>query len=109
MLPFVFDGREIAQGRVAARWIVEAFDELKDGHARLGVGSEAMSVDQLAFEGGEETLAHRIVVGVADGAGGWTNPGLLAAIAESNRRVLRAFVRMMDGKRCSDRAFLDHV
>ena len=51
----------MATGRVA-----EAVDELKDGHPRLTVRSEATSVDQLAFEGGEETLAHRIVVGVAD-------------------------------------------
>jgi hypothetical protein len=78
---------------------VEAFDELKDGHPRLGVGSEAMSVDQRAFEGGEETLAHRIVVGVADRACGWTNAGLLAAIAESNRRVLRAFDALLFVKR----------
>ena len=42
------------------------FDELKDGHPRLAVRSEATPIDQLAFEGGEETLAHRIVVGVAD-------------------------------------------
>ena len=58
--------------------------------------SEAVAIDQLAFEGGEETLAHRIVVGVADRARRWTNPGLLAAITESNRRVLRASVRVMD-------------
>lgn len=30
--PFVFDGREIAQRRVAALWIVQAFDEAEDGH-----------------------------------------------------------------------------
>ena len=48
--------------------IVGAFDELKDGHPRLAVRSETTSVDQRAFEGGEETLAHRIVVGVADRA-----------------------------------------
>ena len=68
MFPFVFDGRKIAQGRVAARRIVEAFDELENGGPRLAVRSEATSIDQLAFEGGEETLAHRIVVGVADRA-----------------------------------------
>ena len=74
---------------MAAGRIVEAFDELEDGHPRLAVRSEATSIDQLAFEGGEETLAHRIVVGVADRACRRTNAGLLAAIAESDRRVLR--------------------
>src|ERR1700683_5694221 len=76
--------------------MVEAFNELKDGHPRLAVRSEATPINQLAFEGGEETLAHRIVVGVADRACRWTNAGFLAAIAESDRRVLRAAIRMMD-------------
>src|SRR5271163_5286046 len=59
MFPFVFDGRKIAKGRMATGRVVEAFDELKDGHPRLVVRSEAAPIDQLAFEGGEETLAHR--------------------------------------------------
>src|SRR5277367_5603080 len=96
MFPFVFDGRKIAQGRVAARRIVEAFDELKDGHPRLAARSEATPTDQLAFKRCKETLAHRVVVGVADRACRWTDAGFLAAIAESDRRVLRTAIRMMD-------------
>src|SRR5580692_800119 len=99
MFPFVFGGRKIAQGRVAACGIVEAFDELKDGHPRLAVRSEGTSIDQFAFEGGEETLAHRIVVSVADRACRWTNAGLLAAIAESDRRVLRTADALLFVKR----------
>ena len=101
MFPFVFDGGEITEGRVAAGRIVEAFDELEDGHPRLAVRSEATSIDQLAFEGGEETLAHRIVVGVADRACRRTNAGLLAAIAESDRRVLRTADALLFVKRRS--------
>ena len=75
---------------MAARGIVETFDELKDSRPRLAVRSEATPIDQLAFEGGEETLAHRIVVvGVADRACRRTNAGFPAAIAESDRGVLR--------------------
>src|SRR4029077_2123878 len=96
MLPFVFDWRGKAHGRGAAGGTVEAFDELKDGHPRLAVRSKATPIDQLAFEGGEETLAHRIVVGVADRACRWTNAGFLAASAESDRRILRTAIRMMD-------------
>src|SRR5271170_1746711 len=96
MFPFVFDGGKIPKGRVATGRIVEAFDELKDGHPRLALRSEATPIDQLAFEGGEETLAHCIVVGVADRACRWTNAGFLAASAESDRRVLRTAIRMMD-------------
>src|ERR1700729_4041044 len=58
--------------------------------------SKATPIGQLAFEGGEETLAHRIVVGVADRACRWTNAGFLAASAESDRRILRTAIRMMD-------------
>ena len=93
MFPFVFDGRKIPKGRMATARVVEAFDELKDGHPRLAVRSEAAPIDQLAFEGGEETLAHRIVVGVADRACRWTNAGFLAASAESDRSVLGGFNR----------------
>ena len=46
--------------------IAEAFDELKDGDPRLAVRSEATPIDQFAFESGEEILAHRIIVGVAE-------------------------------------------
>ena len=99
MFPFVFDGRKIAQGRVAARRIVEAFDEVKDGHPRRAVRSETAPIDQLAFEGSEETLAHRIVVGVADRACRWTNAGFLAASAESDRRVLRTADALLFVKR----------
>ena len=99
MFPFVFDGRKIAQGRMAAGRVVEAFDEVKDGDPRRAVRSETAPIDQLAFEGGEETLAHRIVVGVADRACRWTNGGFLAASAESDRRVLRTTDALLFVKR----------
>ena len=99
MFPFVFHGGKIPKGRVATGRVVEAFDELKDGHPRLAVRSEAARIDQLAFEGGEETLAHRIVVGVADRACRWTNAGFLAASAESDRRVLRTADALLFVKR----------
>ena len=81
---------------MAAGRIVEAFDELEDGDAGLAMRSEAATIDELALEGSEETLAHRIVVGVADRACRWTNAGFPAASAESDRRVLRTAIRMMD-------------
>ena len=84
VFPFVFDGGGITEGRVAAGRIVEAFDELEDGDAGLAMRSEAATIDELALEGREETLAHRIVVGVADRACRWTDAGLLAAIAEGD-------------------------
>ena len=46
--------------------IVEALDELEDGHARFGLRLEATPIEQLTFERGEETLRHRVVVGISD-------------------------------------------
>ena len=41
--------------------IVPSLDELEDRQAGLGLGLELAPVEQLAFERGEEALAHRIV------------------------------------------------
>ncbi len=38
--------------------IVPSLDELEYGYASLGLGLEIAPVDPLAFERGEETLAH---------------------------------------------------
>ena len=84
---------------MAAGRSVEAFDELEDGHPRLAVRSEATPIDQLAFEGGEETFAHRIVVGVADRACRWADAGLRAASAEGDRGVLRTADALLFVKR----------
>jgi hypothetical protein len=72
---------------------------LREIAARLAEQGLVSRIHQLAFEGGEETLAHRIVVGVADRACRWTNAGLLAAIAESDRRVLRTADALLFVKR----------
>ena len=37
--------------------VVPAFDEVENGHARFGLGAEAPSLEQLAFEGGGNALA----------------------------------------------------
>lgn len=46
--------------------IIPAFDELEYGHARFGLGAELTPVEQLAFERGEEALAHGAIVCIAD-------------------------------------------
>jgi len=46
--------------------IVPSFDELEDRHASLALSMEVAAVDQLAFQGGEKTLAHGIVETVSD-------------------------------------------
>ena len=76
--------------------IVPALDELEDGHAGLRLGLELPPIEQLALQGGEEALAHRIVVGIANRPHRRPDAGFLAAQAEGDRGVLRSLVRVMD-------------
>ena len=48
--------------------IVPALDEVEDSETSLDLVLETRSIEELALERGEEALAHRVVVGVADRA-----------------------------------------
>ena len=76
--------------------VVPAFDELEYGHAVLRLGGKRAPIEQLAFQRGEEALAHRVVVGIPDRAHGRPHIGLLAAQSQGDRGVLRALVAMVD-------------
>ena len=58
------------------------------GCVRLGLRLEAVPADKLAFEGGEEALAHGVVIFVADRTHRGTHTCIAAAMAELNRGVL---------------------
>ncbi len=45
--------------------IIPPFNVREDGQARFLMCTEAATIDQLTFQGGEETLAHRVVIAVA--------------------------------------------
>ena len=77
-------------------WIVPAFDELEDGLSCLGWISEALPVDQLTFQGGEEALAHGVVISVAGRPHGGTHAHRLASLAEGDGGVVRPLVGMVD-------------
>ena len=76
--------------------VVPPLDKIEDGHPCFGVRGESVLFEQLAFEGGEETLTHSVVVAITDRAHRRTHPSLLAALAEGDRRVLTALVGMVD-------------
>src|SRR6476620_3984271 len=76
--------------------IVEAFDERERRVARLVLCLEPAASEKLAFEGGEEALAHGIVVCVADRTHRGAHAGVTAAVAELDRAVLRTLVGVMD-------------
>src|SRR4051794_12922260 len=93
-LLFVANGRAIPQGGVPPGGIVEAFDEAEAGHACLDLRGKAGSLEQFAFEGGEEALAQGVVPrsgvagprtgsGIPDRAHRGPHAGFLAALAES--------------------------
>ena len=58
--------------------------------------AEAAASEQLAFGGGEEALAHGVVVAIPDRSGGRAHAGIAAALAEGDRGVLRSLVGMVD-------------
>ena len=76
-----------SQGQMAAVWIVPAFDVLEDRHAGLSLATEYAPVNELAFEGGEEALRHRVVKAVAHRSHGGCDAHLSAAFAEGVRRT----------------------
>lgn len=105
----------VAEGRVTAARVVEAFDVGEHG----GPGFDRMAIrvplEQLALERGEEALGEGVVVAIADRAHGRLNPGLagteslgrgepavrlLAAIAMArvvgNRKGAERFLRWTD-------------
>jgi hypothetical protein len=69
---------------------MEALDEFKDRHPSFCLGLEAVAIEQLALERGEEALAHRVVVRVTHTTHRRPDAHLAAALAERDRRVLAA-------------------
>ena len=57
---------------------------------------ETTSIEQLAFERGKEALRHRVVVGVADRPHRGAHARLPTSLAELDRGILRALIRMVD-------------
>ena len=84
---------------MAAAPIVEAFDERERRIARLDLCLEPAAIEKLAFEGGEEALAHGIVVCVADRTHRGAHARVTAAVTELDRGVLRTLVGVMDHAR----------
>ena len=76
--------------------VVEALDEVEDGHPGLGSGPEPATVQQLALERGEEALAEGVVVGVSHRSHRRLYAYLPAAEAEGDGRVLGPLVRVVD-------------
>lgn len=88
--------REVTNRRVPAPCVVEAFDEIEDREFGVGGGKESGAVEELALERGEEALAHRVVVAIADRTHRGANTVFATRPAELDRRVLATLVRVTD-------------
>ena len=62
--------RDLTERTVPTTWVVPTFDVRKQCQPSLRAGLENLSIEQLTFKTGEETLCRRIVVGVANAAQG---------------------------------------
>ena len=104
MMPsFVVDRRQVVERGVTTARIVEALDEGEHGAAGFRLGLEATAIKELAFEGGEEALAHGVVIGVSNRAHRGAHACLAAAMAELDRGVLRTLIGVMDHRSGSSR------
>src|ERR1700734_907907 len=81
---------------MAATRVIPPFNEFEDRHAGFDLSFEMTAIEQLAFEGGEETFAHGVVEAIAHRTHRRSHPRLLTALAKGQRSILAALVGVMD-------------
>lgn len=77
-------------------WVVPAFNEAEDFPTRGCVRIESGAIDEFAFEGGEEALAHGVVVAISDRSHGGSDTSFKTAFSECDRGVLAPLVGVVD-------------
>ena len=88
--------RQIPERRMPPPRIVKSLDVVEHRTLCLLVRSEAMPRQQFALQRRKEALGHRVVIAVADRTHRWFDIGLGTSVAERDRRVLRALIRVVD-------------
>jgi hypothetical protein len=61
ILFFILHGGKIVEPGVTAMRVVPGFDEREDSHSCFDLGLEPASVEEYAFQNGEEALAQGVV------------------------------------------------
>lgn len=87
--------RHVDQNALAAAYDVPGLDPRERRQARFGLGLPALAVDQFALAAGEESLGHRLVVGITHAADRRGALLLPAALAEGDAGVLAALVAVV--------------
>jgi len=72
--------------------VVPALDPLEHRHLGIRLALEAPPIEHLTFQGGEEALRHRVVVGVPDRSHRGHDTGFPAPLAEGVTGVLTAAI-----------------
>lgn len=73
---------------MAAPGVAPTFNPGEVSHAGLGLGLEAVALDEFGLQAGEEALGHHIIVGIAHRSHGGANAHLTTALAEGQAGVL---------------------
>ena len=88
--------RCVVQSRVPAVRVVPPLEEFEHRPTGLVPRTEVMTVQQLAFQRGEEALAQGIVVAVSGRSHRRPDTGFPTTLAEGDRRVLGSLVGVVD-------------
>jgi hypothetical protein len=79
--------------------VVQPLDEFEHRPTRLVPHAEAITIQQLTLQRGEEALAQGVVVAVPHGSHRRSDAGFLAALSEGDRRVKEVLSRREEIKR----------
>ena len=94
--PFIVGRRLVVESRVPPVRVVPPLDEVEDRQSCFGSRLEASTVRQLALEGREEILAHRIVEAIGDRSHRRPDSRLPAPPPERDGGILAALIGMVD-------------
>jgi len=79
--------------------VVPPLDEFEHGPESFFLRAETVTIQQLTFQGGKETLAEGIVIAVCDGSHRRADAYFPAALAEGDRGVLAPLIGVVDHPR----------
>src|SRR5690606_5316817 len=86
--PFKLDRTEVPKSRVAASTVIEHLDVVEDSGSMLHPCHPSLPVEKFCLQRSEETLCHRIVVGVSDGSHRTYKPSFTYGFSKGKRGVL---------------------
>ena len=93
---FVFDWREVAEGRMESERVVEGLDVIKEGGLSLLQVQGDLVVEALRLKGGPEALHGSVIVTTSLSAHAGADPTGVQETAQGTGGVLNSAIRMMN-------------